>query len=68
MPAGAMTCDPQPRVPNVRGGGEGQSCPCCGGPLLPTRAAWRCGRCSFCLCAGCEPGPAPPAEAGESES
>ena len=38
---------------------EGQACPFCGGVLIPLGAAWRCGRCGFALCVGCEPiGPA----------
>jgi hypothetical protein len=30
-------------------------CPVCGGVLVPMRTAWRCSRCYFSLCAGCEP-------------
>jgi hypothetical protein len=30
-------------------------CPVCGGVLVPMRDAWRCSRCYFSLCAGCEP-------------
>jgi hypothetical protein len=30
-------------------------CPACGGMLVPMRSAWRCSRCYFSLCAGCEP-------------
>jgi hypothetical protein len=32
------------------------SCPMCGGGLVPMRGTWRCSRCYFALCAGCEPG------------
>jgi hypothetical protein len=32
-------------------------CPMCGGGLVPLRGLWRCSRCYFALCAGCEPGP-----------
>jgi hypothetical protein len=32
------------------------ACPVCGAPLAPTRDAWRCTRCFYTLCAGCEPG------------
>jgi hypothetical protein len=31
-------------------------CPVCGGGLIPLRGQWRCSRCYFALCAGCEPG------------
>jgi hypothetical protein len=31
-------------------------CPMCGGVLVPLRGQWRCSRCYFMLCAGCEPG------------
>jgi hypothetical protein len=30
------------------------TCPVCTGPLLPQRGAWRCSRCCFTLCDGCE--------------
>jgi hypothetical protein len=30
-------------------------CPMCGGGLVPLRGQWRCSRCYFSLCAGCEP-------------
>ena len=30
-------------------------CPMCGGGLVPLRGLWRCSRCYFALCAGCEP-------------
>ncbi len=30
-------------------------CPVCGGVLVPLRSTWRCLRCHYSLCAGCEP-------------
>jgi hypothetical protein len=30
-------------------------CPMCGGGLVPLRGQWRCSRCYFTLCVGCEP-------------
>ncbi len=44
-----LTC-----VPPATSGGP--ACPMCGGGLVPLRGAWRCSRCYFALCAGCEPG------------
>jgi hypothetical protein len=29
-------------------------CPVCSGPLVPLRGNYRCGRCFFSLCVGCE--------------
>jgi hypothetical protein len=40
----AVPPDPQPR------------CPVCGGCFLPVRHSWRCCRCLFSLCDGCEGG------------
>ena len=31
-------------------------CPACGNALLPLRGDWRCPRCQYHLCAGCEGG------------
>ena len=31
------------------------SCPCCAGVLLVLRGMFRCARCHYSLCAGCEP-------------
>jgi hypothetical protein len=31
------------------------ACPVCGAALVPMRSLWRCSRCCFSLCAGCEP-------------
>jgi hypothetical protein len=42
------SCVVQPRT-------GGHPCPACGGVLVPLRSAWRCSRCYFSLCAGCEP-------------
>jgi hypothetical protein len=30
-------------------------CPMCGGMLVPMRDQYRCSRCFFSLCVGCEP-------------
>jgi hypothetical protein len=43
----------------------GPCCPVCAGPLVPLRESYRCCRCFFTLCAGCEApvlgaGPYPP--------
>jgi hypothetical protein len=52
-----------------RGGraGCGQPpCPVCGGPLIPLRGQYRCSRCLFSLCVGCEPEEVPAsAETGD---
>jgi hypothetical protein len=31
-------------------------CPVCEGPLIPLRGVFRCSRCYFSLCLGCEAG------------
>ena len=37
---------------------EGQPCcPVCLGGLIPQRGAWRCVRCGFSLCVGCDSSP-----------
>jgi len=43
----------------------GLGCPACGAALIPLRGQWRCSRCYFMLCVGCEPvvGHERPAEA-----
>jgi hypothetical protein len=30
------------------------TCPCCDGVLVPLRGAYRCVRCCFSICPGCE--------------
>jgi hypothetical protein len=41
-------------------------CPVCGGSLVPLRGHYRCSRCFFSACAGCEADEAPePAEGGD---
>jgi hypothetical protein len=30
-------------------------CPACGAAMIPLRGQWRCSRCYFMLCHGCEP-------------
>lgn len=32
------------------------SCPICGGQLTEARTLWRCPRCNYSLCEGCEGG------------
>ena len=44
----STTCDPRPSS-------GAPPCPVCGGALMPLRGVWRCTRCLFTLCAGCEP-------------
>jgi hypothetical protein len=40
-------------------------CPVCSGPLLPLRDFYRCSRCGFSICAGCEGADSyPPADGG----
>lgn len=34
---------------------SGMACPVCGATLIPLRGQWRCSRCYFMLCVGCEP-------------
>jgi hypothetical protein len=34
------------------------TCPVCTGLLIPLGELWRCSRCCFTLCEGCEGGPA----------
>lgn len=34
----------------------GPQCPVCGGTLVPLRGFWRCTRCAYLLCVGCEAG------------
>lgn len=34
------------------------ACPVCGGILIESRSLWRCTRCSYSLCEGCEGGTA----------
>ena len=34
------------------------ACPACGGVLTEARSLWRCPRCSYSLCEGCEGGEA----------
>lgn len=53
----------QPRTCTLVGGEqserrevERQTCPLCGGWFHPQSGAWRCGRCGFALCQGCEGG------------
>jgi hypothetical protein len=41
-------------------------CPVCDGALVPLRGQYRCARCSFTVCAGCEDVPGyPPGDGGD---
>lgn len=44
---------------------ESLSCPLCNGQLIALRGAYRCARCSFILCAGCDASPAGGPEPGD---
>lgn len=46
-----MVCVSQPKDSR-----EPHPCPVCGGGLVPLRGSWRCGRCAFVVCVGCEAG------------
>ena len=48
----ATTCEEQGR--GARAGCGEPPCPVCGGPLVPLRGEYRCSRCRFSLCVGCE--------------
>ena len=54
MPVEATTREANPRS-DVRPRVDQPPCPVCGGGLIPLRGNWRCGRCFFALCAGCDP-------------
>ena len=43
----SLTCEPPSSRP-------AQPCPACGAALVPLRGQWRCSRCYFTWCAGCE--------------
>jgi hypothetical protein len=45
--AGTQACE-------VVTGHAALACPVCGGGLVPLRGQWRCSRCFFALCVGCE--------------
>jgi hypothetical protein len=47
---------PESEAPNVVGlSPRHPTCPCCAGPLVMLRDAYRCVRCQYTLCVGCEP-------------
>jgi hypothetical protein len=54
-----------------RGGGSVSACcpprcPVCSGALVPLRGQYRCARCCYTICAGCEDVPGyPPSDAGD---
>jgi hypothetical protein len=54
MPVEARTCEAT--LGDHHPGGNHPPCPICGGGLVPLRGTWRCARCSFLLCVGCDPG------------
>lgn len=54
MPFETTVCEAK-KGNEKRTGGEGYSCPVCGGALVPMRGMMRCGRCAFTLCFGCDP-------------
>ncbi len=43
------------------------TCPACGGVFVPQRDGYRCTRCHFTLCVGCEPEDRPDPGRGRSE-
>lgn len=51
-------CGAEVKGGEARTSGGGQPCPYCGGALVPLRGTWRCDRCGFQLCQGCEAGDA----------
>lgn len=50
-PLAAYSPSPPQEPPSV------PQCPYCGGSLVPLRGQFRCLRCSFALCEGCETQP-----------
>ncbi len=56
------TCSPQEERPECAGGERPPQCPVCSGLLIPLRNVYRCARCCYSICAGCEGGESfPPA-------
>ena len=49
------SCEHSTWTSSPRAGSSAPLCPACGGLLVPLRNAWRCSRCYFYLCVGCEP-------------
>jgi hypothetical protein len=48
------SCSPTPSRRGEVSGGRWTPCPLCGGRLDPTRGSFRCSRCQFAICEGCE--------------
>ena len=44
----------QATVPTTPKPSNARHCPVCGGPCHPLGGAWRCTRCRFSLCDGCD--------------
>jgi len=53
MSVGLESARPQEQKPPVPKCAIG-CCPCCAGPLVPLRGSFRCGRCHYTFCIGCE--------------
>jgi hypothetical protein len=53
----------QEREPAGSGTPPPPVCPLCAGRLVPLRDHYRCARCLYSACPGCEPGPLSPAGA-----
>jgi hypothetical protein len=52
---------PQERIPEHPACERPPLCPVCAGRLVPLRDRYRCARCFYSLCNGCEGGEASPA-------
>jgi hypothetical protein len=50
----AMSCPPKSPRPVESPARRGVACPFCDGMLVPLRGEFRCLRCCFSICPGCE--------------
>jgi hypothetical protein len=50
----------QERAQDSPGGAPSPRCPVCSGALIPLRSQYRCTRCYYSLCVGCEGADASP--------
>jgi hypothetical protein len=50
----AMSCPPKGPRPAENSAQRGVACPFCDGVLVPLRGEYRCMRCCFRICPGCE--------------
>jgi hypothetical protein len=50
----ATTCPARDNRPAQGSAQRGVACPFCEGDLVPVRGAYRCVRCCFSICPGCE--------------